>query len=163
MEAPPDLVWEVMTDPDLYADIAPNLSEVEIVEGEGEGMVRRCVDTDGKAWTEECHLWEPGRRFEVSVDVENSEFHRHLFSRFEGSWSLTEREDDVLVEIAFDYDTKYGPIGMLVSKYFEYKGPPIVESILDGWEEEVEERLDEAPSTTEQAYDQDGKVPNTLS
>jgi len=68
-DAPPDLVWAVITDTDLYAEVAPNLSSVEVLEGEGEGMVRECADTDGKTWTETCTVWEPERRYAVEVHV----------------------------------------------------------------------------------------------
>lgn len=139
-DASADVVWDVITDPSLYADVAPNLSEVEVLEGEGKGMVRRCVDTNGNTWTESCDVWEPGRKFGVSVDVEDSEFHHRFFNRFEGRWGLTERENDVLVRVEFSYETKYGALGKLLSKYFEYKGPPIIEEIMDGWQYKLESR-----------------------
>lgn len=149
--APPDIVWEVMTDPEVYAAVAPNLSSVVILEGKGEGMIRECVDTGGNAWTESCHYWEAGRGFAVAVDVETSDFHRPWFTRFEGRWELTEREDGVLVTIQFDYDTKYGPFGALLERYFQYKATPLIEAIFDGWSAELESRLSEAEQSGESA------------
>lgn len=143
MDAPPDLVWAVMTDPDVYADVASNLVAVEVVDGEGEGMVRRCVDTDGNAWTETCEYWTPGRGFGVEVDVETSDFHRRLFRSFEGHWELAERPDGVLVTIRFAYETRYGPLGWPISAYLRRAAPSIVEGIFDGWEAEVARRLEE--------------------
>lgn len=147
-DAPADVVWEVVTDPDVYAAVAPNLSSVEIVDGEREDMTRRCVDTDGNVWTESCHHWKEGQAFGVTVDVENSDFHRRLFDRFEGTWNLADRETDVLVTMQFEYDTKYGPLGTLLSKYFAYKAPSLVEPIFDGWEAEIETRLEEKTTHT---------------
>ncbi|MDX1746263.1 MAG: SRPBCC family protein, partial [Halobacteriales archaeon] len=83
VDAPVSVVWDVISDQDLYADAAPNLMAVEILEGEGTGMVRRCVDTDGNAWTETCVAWEENQGFRIAVDVTDSDFHRPLFTRFE--------------------------------------------------------------------------------
>lgn len=140
-DAPADVVWDVVTDPDVYESVAPNLSSVEILEGAGTGMVRRCVDTDGNAWTESCTRWEDGRLFAVSVETETSDFHRHLFHRFEGEWRLTEVADGVQITMTYDFETKYGPFGWLLATYFQYKAPGIVEPIFDGWAAEIDRRV----------------------
>lgn len=140
MDAPAPVVWDVITDHDLYAAVAPNLSTVEVVDGEGEGMVRRCVDASGNEWTETCTRWEAGEGFAVTVDVEHSDLHRRLFDRFEGEWSLSERDEDVLVTIRFEFEPKYGPLGVLISRFFAYKAPGILEPILDAWAEEARTR-----------------------
>lgn len=142
IDAPADVVWAVITDPDVYTAVAPNLASVDVLSDRGEGMVRRCVDTRGNAWTETCEYWTPGRGFGVAVDVANSDFHRRLFHSFEGHWELTERSDDVLVTIRFEFETRYGPLGRLVSAYLSRAAPSIVDGIFDGWAAEVERRLD---------------------
>lgn len=163
IDAPAEVVWDVVTDPDVYAEVAPNLSLVEIVEGEGEGMIRRCVDTAGNAWTESCHRWDEGRGFAVTVDTESSEFHRRLFTRFEGEWSLSARENGVLITVRFEFDTKYGPLGWPLARYFEYKAPSLIEPIFDGWEAEIEARLAESsPRTSGAEASNDGKPTNRL-
>lgn len=139
--APPQIVWEVITDHELYAEAAPNLSHVEVLEGDERGMVRRCVDTNDNEWTEVCTHWSDGEAFAVSVDVDNSVFHRRLFSRFEGEWGLSERSDSVLITVEFEFDTRYGRLGYVISKYFEQKAPEIIEPIFDRWEAEIESRL----------------------
>jgi len=148
-DAPADIVWAVITDSDVYAEVAPNLSSVVILDGEGEGMIRECVDTRGNAWTESCHYWEAGRGFAVDVDVESSDFHRPFFTRFEGRWELTERDDSVLVTIQFDFETKYGPLGTLLARYFQYKAAPLIEAIFDGWSAEIDSRTVEAGLSNE--------------
>lgn len=139
--APPGLVWEVVTDHDRYGELAPNLDFVDVVEGESDDLVRRCVDTDGNEWTETCIEWTDGRKFRVSVDVPNSDFHRRLFHRFEGEWAVIDRPDDVLVTMTFAYETRFGPLGRLVSMYLDRRAPSLLEPIFDGWEAAVEERL----------------------
>lgn len=158
IDAPVDVVWAVMTDPDVYAEAASNLVAVEVLEGSEAGMVRRCVDTRGNEWTETCEYWTPGRGFGVSVDVETSDFHRRLFSEFLGHWELTERDDDVLVTIRFAYETLYGPLGWLISAYLRRAAPSIVEGIFDGWEAEVARRLEGGAHTGEEPTDRARKT-----
>ena len=147
IDAPPEVVWAVVTDPEVYEAVAPNLTSVEIVSGEGVGMVRRRVDTDGSEWTERVTRWDEPREFAVAVDVADSEFHRRLFHRFEGQWTVTERDGAAVIEMRFDYDTKYGPVGWLVSKRFAHRAPSLMERIFDGWEAEVGSRLGEGEPT----------------
>lgn len=141
IDAPRAVVWDVVTDPNVYETVAPNLTAVDVLEGDGEGMVRRCVDTDGNSWTETCDHWEEGNGFSVTVDTATSEFHRRLFTRFEGEWRLSPGDEGVIVTIEFTFDTKYGPLGWLVARYFRYKAPSLIEAIFDGWETEIGDRL----------------------
>lgn len=142
VDAPPAIVWDVITDHELYAEVAPNLAAVEVLEGEGIGLVRRCVDTDGNEWTESCTRWEEGESFAVAVDVESSEFHRWLFTRFEGEWALEEGADGVTITIRFTFAPRYGALGRIISWYFSVRGPPIIESLLDNWVAAIEDRLE---------------------
>ncbi|WP_267643676.1 SRPBCC family protein [Haloarchaeobius amylolyticus] len=163
IDAPADVVWAVVTDPEVYATVAPNLTAVEIVEGEGAGMVRRCTDTDGNAWLETVTHWDEGQSFAVAVDTASSELHRRLFSRFEGEWRVSTGPEGVTVTVAFDFDTKYGPLGWLVARYFQYRAPALIEAIFDGWEAEIDSRLGAADhSPGETADPEDGTRTNQL-
>jgi hypothetical protein len=84
VDAPLETVWTVVSDHRFYGRAAPNLDRVDLVDGAGEGAVRRCVDTDGNDWTEKITEWHPSDGYAVAVDVADSEFHRRLFHRFEG-------------------------------------------------------------------------------
>lgn len=163
IDAPQPVIWDVITDHELYGEVAPNLTSVEIIDGAEETMVRRCVDTDGNAWTEACTTWENGQQFAVEVDVGNSEFHGHLFDRFEGEWGLQNTSDGSEVIIRFDYDTKYGPFGRLISAYLAYKAPGIIEAIFDRWEAEIEARLGTSRSDEHQPHSANEEAqPNAL-
>lgn len=162
-DAPKKVVWDVITDPDVYEAVAPNLTSVEIIEGTGEGMVRKCTDTNGNSWMETCHNWEPEQGFAVTVDTDTSEFHKRLFTRFEGEWRLSTGDDGVVATIQFAYDTKYGPFGWLLDRYFQYKGPSLIESIFDGWEKEIKNRLvSSSHSTADQNPADSESRPNRL-
>jgi ribosome-associated toxin RatA of RatAB toxin-antitoxin module len=141
VDVPAAVAWDVVTDHELYGEVAPNLSSVAVVHGEGEGMVRRCVDADGNEWTETCTRWDEGRGFAVAVDVAESPFHRRLFTRFEGEWRVEERPGGALVTIEFDFDPRFGPLGVLVSWYVEYRARTLVEAILEAWAAEMTSRV----------------------
>lgn len=145
VDAPADVVWAVVADQPLYGEVAPNLASVEVVSGEGAGMVRRCVDTDGNAWTETCTRWTPGEAFAVSVDVATSDFHRRLFSRFAGEWAISEGDDGVTITLSFDYDPRYGPLGRLIDWYLRREAPPILEGLFDNWAAAIDERMADRP------------------
>lgn len=140
VDAPRTVVWDVITDHELYADAAPNLESIEVLDGEAETMVRRCVDTSGNEWTERCTRWEDHRGFRVSVDVEESDFHRRLFSRFEGKWRVEEAPEGVTMVVEFDFEPKFGPLGWVIGQYFAYKAPALVDRIFDRWEAAIESR-----------------------
>lgn len=140
---PTSVAWDVVSDHELYGELAPNLASVEVLESkEGEGLRRRCVQPDGKAWTETTTHWEEGTSFGVAVHVADSPVHRRLFSRMEGNWGVDDVPDGSRVWMRFSYDTRWGPLGRLVSAYFQRWGPPLLETILDGWEDEMAARLE---------------------
>lgn len=147
IDAPASVAWDVISDHRIYADAAPNLASVEVIEGDGPNMLRRCVDTDGNEWTERCTEWDEGEGFAVSVDVATSDFHRRLFHRFEGEWSVADVDDEVVASMAFEFEPRFGPLGRLLSWYFQTRAPDLVEPIFDRWEAEMEARIEADPST----------------
>ena len=52
VRAPASTVWDVMTDHPGYADVASNISKVEVLSGDGLGMKRRCFGPKGENWSE---------------------------------------------------------------------------------------------------------------
>lgn len=137
-DADPDAVWRVITDPDIYADVAPNLSRVTVLDGEGVGMRRECADTAGRSWTETCTAWEPGRGYAVEVNVAESPVHRRLFRSFAGEWSMETREDGVVVTMTFTYEPRYGPFGWVVEKFVDREAKRLTDAIFDGWGRELD-------------------------
>lgn len=86
VDAPLGLVWRVMTDHPGYADVADNLTKVEVVEGDGLGMQRRCYGPKGESWLETCDLYEDGRSFGFRVHTEADDY-PYPFSELRGTWS----------------------------------------------------------------------------
>lgn len=67
VRAPASTVWNVMTDHPGYADVASNISKVEVLTGDGLGMQRQCYGPKGENWTETCDLFEPGKSFGFKI------------------------------------------------------------------------------------------------
>ena len=67
-------VWTVMTDHPGYADVASNISKVEVVSGEGVGMQRRCYGPKAENWLETCNHFEEGRAFGFRVHTEAPDY-----------------------------------------------------------------------------------------
>ena len=80
-------VWDVMTDHPAYADVAANISKVEVLSGEGLGMKRRCYGPKGENWEETCDVFEPGRTYGFRIHTE-AEDYPYPFLELSGRWSV---------------------------------------------------------------------------
>ncbi|MDU8941873.1 SRPBCC family protein [Ovoidimarina sediminis] len=89
--APTPVVWQVMSDHPGYADVARNLSKVEVVAGEGLGMRRRCFGPKGENWQETCDLYEEGRAFGFRVHTEAADY-PYPIADLHGVWSVEEED-----------------------------------------------------------------------
>lgn len=91
VQAPVATVWEVMTDHPGYADVADNLSKVEVLSGEGLGMVRRCYGPKGESWKETCDLFKPGETFGFRIHTEADDY-PYPFAELSGRWRVQEHQ-----------------------------------------------------------------------
>lgn len=91
-KAPIETVWEVMTDHPAYADVASNITKVEVLAGEGIGMTRRCHGPKGESWEETCDLFVPGRAFGFRIHTE-AEDYPYPLSALSGKWLVKPVKD----------------------------------------------------------------------
>ncbi len=89
VKAPTDTVWEVMTDHPAYADVAGNISKVEVLSGDGLGMTRRCFGPKGESWTETCDHYEPGHSYGFRIHTEAKDY-PYPFLKLSGRWSVNQ-------------------------------------------------------------------------
>lgn len=134
IDVPADVAWQVISDVEDYAETAPNLDKAVIEEGEGEGMIRRCWDTNGGTWRERCVLWDNGRAYAMQVDTSD---YPYPFKAMQGTWSIEPQAHGTLIQMQFDYQLKYGPVGKLLGKTLEKRFKPIGEALLDNWEKKM--------------------------
>lgn len=140
IEAPRDILWEVITDHQLYGAAASNLSRAEVVgeQEQGEGMQRRCYNEKGEGWNETCVRWEEGKAYSFEVDTSD---YPYPLSKMQGTWGIREEGHRSIVYLHFEYEVKYGILGKLMLKFFanDRVWRDICNGILDRWEERAEE------------------------
>lgn len=139
IEAAPDATWAVVTDHDLYARLAPNLSRVgPFVPTQGTAQTgRRCWDVRGRYWDETLTSWEPGRAFSVEVDT-RADSYPYPLDEMRGTWSLTAcGPDRTLVTMRFEVLPRRGAAGRAFASTLAATGPAMMRTIIAGWESEV--------------------------
>lgn len=138
VRASPERVWAVMSDHPRYADVASNIAKVEVLSGDGLGMVRRCYDPKGASWTETCDLFEPRRVFGFEVDTGAPDYPYPIAS-LKGRWSVEPVGDGAVFRI----DIEAKPAGNALQRFLftrlagvKFKG--ILKDLADRWAARME-------------------------
>lgn len=138
IKAHPELVWEVISDVAGLAEVAPHISKVEILEGEGVGLRRRVYDRRGGSWIEECIAWEEGRSYTMRVDVSDYPF---SFSAMEFTWSVEPRERNTLIRTRYDYEYRMGLLGWIRDRFrFRKKFEETCAELMENWVKRIHAR-----------------------
>jgi ribosome-associated toxin RatA of RatAB toxin-antitoxin module len=128
-------VWDAVSDAAGYAHFAPGIATT-VVSGRGHDMVRVCTDDHGFQWSERCSLWEPGRRYRMSVDVSSYPLrYRMLFAELHQTWHVEPIARGSRVTLTFHGAVKLGVLGRLAVRMLG-RGRQL-ESILDAYEVEL--------------------------
>lgn len=139
IEGTPNAIWAAMTDHDLYARLAPNLSRVgPFAPAPGTAETgRRCWDVRGKHWDETLTSWEPGRTFSVEVDT-HAESYPYPLEEMRGTWSVTALSPvRSLVTVLFEIRPQRGAAGRAFAGTLAATGPAMMRKIIAGWESEL--------------------------
>ena len=139
VDAPAEVVWPVVADHVGYADAAPNLSKVEVLEGRGLGMRRRCHDARGRGWSETCTLWEEGSRYRFEVDTAAPDYPYPLDS-LSGTWAVEPAGGGSVVSMRFDFEPRYGLLGRALAFAIRPEIRYTVRRLFDNWEREIARR-----------------------
>lgn len=135
------LVWEVISDVERYAEYAPNLSKAHAIT-DGLAPARRCYDTQGRGWNEACVLWEEGRRYAYIIDTTD---YPYPFIQMKGTWGLEPQVSGVKVYMRFEYTPKYPWLfGWFTHQAVKRAFMPIVRTLMDNWEAEIQRRVQSA-------------------
>ena len=133
ISAPVHETWQVVADAGRYHEVVDTLTRTDIVSGSGEGMIRHCVDTKGREWNESCTLWEPERRFRMTVNVASYPSSlRMLFRSLSGTWTVAPVEGGTLLTMCFEGEVKLGPLGR--AAVAAMGRDQVFTSIFDGYE-----------------------------
>ncbi len=126
-------VWDVITDIENYHEVASNIDKVEIVSGEGEGMVRSCSHGND-SWTETCTLWEDQNQYSFVVDT-NAPDYPYPFKYLKGTWKVNEintRETEIIMIFDFEFKKPYQKL--LLYPMLKWKFSKVAQNLLKKWE-----------------------------
>ena len=137
--APPSAVWPLLTDHELYGRLAPNLSRVEVVDGEGVGMQRRCHDSLGRGWNETCTLWDEGHEHGVEVDTSD---YPYPLKVMRGRWGVEPDADGSLIIMHFEFVPRPGVVGAIFAALMLVGFRPVMGRIMRGWERQLHRTAD---------------------
>lgn len=137
IDADSQTTWSIISDVANYHHVAPNIDDVKILSGGGEGMVRQCSQGDG-TWTEECVLWNEGEEFSFKVDT-NAPNYPFPLSYLQGTWKVlpTNSNEKSRIEMVFELRYKKKVFDILLHPFMVSKFGSIVDELLDNWESKV--------------------------
>ncbi len=138
IKARADLVWQVISDVAGLAQVAPHISRVEILDGEGVGLRRRLYDLGGKPWEEECIAWDPPTSYTMRVDTSQYPF---AFSKMEYTWSVVQRPKSVRIKMRYEFTPRLWIIGRLLMRLrFHKKFEETCADVMDNWVRRIHAR-----------------------
>lgn len=144
--ADPERVWQVISDQEAYAEVADNISRVEIVSGQGQEMVRKCTDNDGRSWNETCTMWDEGRAFAFRVHTEAEDYPYPIAKLF-AEWSLIPGSDLTRIRMVFRVTAKPGLLNRLIFIVMAAPFGATCDRLLDNWVARIEGRAASTSST----------------
>jgi len=138
VDAPAETVWDIMTDHPGYADVASNISKVEVLSGEGIGMQRRCFGPKGENWTETCDHFEPGRAFGFKIHTEAPDY-PYPISDLRGRWSVAPKGAGSEFSIDIEAIPKGGFLARtLFSLLAKRQFKAVLVDLADAWSRQME-------------------------
>lgn len=132
--------WKVISDVENYHKVAPNIDDVKIISGEGQGMVRSC--SHGKdSWTETCSAWQEEKTYSFIVNT-NAPDYPYPFKYLKGTWEVEEIDSNhTTIKMHFEFEYKKKFQNVLVHPLLRGKFKKVAEELLDNWQKLVERKL----------------------
>ena len=137
IDAPRQKTWEAISDVANYHEVAPNIDNVEMVSGQGEGMVRKCSH-GSDSWTETCTLWDEGNAFHFEVNTGAPDY-PYPFDYLKGHWKLEQMRDSrtkIILIFVFRYRRKFQ--NWLIHPILRVKFGKTLEQLLNNWQDQME-------------------------
>jgi len=137
VKANKEKTWSVISDVSNYHKIASNIDSVEIISGEGKGMVRKCTHK-ANSWTEVSTLWEEGEQYSFKVNTD-AEDYPYPLKFLQGTWKVKEiskNETEIVMRFDFAYSRRIH--NWLLHPFMKSKFNKICEELLDNWQRKLE-------------------------
>lgn len=130
-------VWNIISDVANYDKVAPNIDGINIISGEGTGMVRIC--SHGKNnWSETCSLWIEEKAYSFEVNTLESDY-PFPFKILKGTWEVEEIDiNNTRILMHFDFQYKYTYQNWLLHPLLKDKFSKTAEELLDNWQNILE-------------------------
>ncbi len=130
-------VWKAISDVSNYHEVAPNIDEVRVIFGKGEGMVRRC--NHGKDnWTEICSLCEEEKEYAFEVNTAAPDY-PYPFKFLKGNWKVEEIDSSqTRVVMIFELEYKKKFQSWWLHPILKGKFSKTAEKLLDNWQNQIE-------------------------
>lgn len=139
IKATKDNVWKIISDVATYHVVAPNIDDVKVISGKGEGMVRSC--SHGKdSWTETCSLWEEENEYAFEVNTAAPSY-PYPFKYLKGNWKVEgigSAQTKVIMIFEFEYKKKFQ--NWLLHPILKGKFSKTAEELLDNWQKQIEKK-----------------------
>lgn len=137
--SPKDSVWKVMSDVGNFHKVAPNLIDVKILSGSGEGLVRSCSHNNKENWTETCTLWEPGKAYSFEVNTTDPNYPyplKYLKGTFKVE-AITDSTSEIIM--IYDFALKRKIQNVLLYPLMKPKFKKTLTGIMDNWQNLMED------------------------
>lgn len=132
-------VWKVISDVANYDKVAPNIDNVKIISGEGNGMVRSC--SHGKdSWTETCSMWVEEKSYSFEVNTSAPDY-PYPFKFLKGTWEVQEIDNSTTrIVMLFDFQYKRNFQNWLLHPLLKGKFSKTANELLDNWQHILEKK-----------------------
>ncbi len=138
VKAHADVVWKVISNLADFAEVAPNITKVDILDGEKKGLRRRLHHVSGRSWEEECVKWEDNKVYTMEVNTEGSPWAIHSMRAVT---SMRETPKGVSIRLKYQYTPRYGMLGGFLDRF---RLVPILKrfgsELMDNWVKMIYDR-----------------------
>ena len=138
IKATQNKTWKVISDVKNYHTVAPNIDTVNVLSGEGKGMVRSCSHGND-SWTETCTLWEEEKAYSFEVNTLAPDY-PYPFKYLKGTWEVQKIDSTTTkVTMLFEFEYKRKFQNWLLHPLLKGKFSKTAEELLDNWQKMLEE------------------------
>ncbi len=131
--APNSETWKVISDVANYHQVAPNIDDVKIISGKGEGMVRNCSHGN-ESWSETCAVWEEEKTYSFVVNTAAPDY-PYPFKLLKGTWRLEEVDSNhTTITMTFDFSYRMKIQNLLLHPILKGKFKNTAKKLLDNWQ-----------------------------
>ncbi len=139
INASKEYTWKTISDVSNYHKVAPNIDSVEIISGEGKGMIRSCSHKKDN-WTEVATLWDEGEQYSFQVDTD-AEDYPYPLKYLRGTWKVEKiSENQTKIKMIFEFTYKRKIHNLLIHPLMKKKFSKISGELLDNWQNQLENK-----------------------